>query len=85
MGYTKREMYIQFLTRIHCEIPQVVLANFSKLKNLQAPMFSGFPIFFERSSKNYLLHQRILLTMLRGNFQLVFLLEFDKKERFELH
>jgi hypothetical protein len=28
MGYTKREMYVQFLTRIHCEIPQVVVSNF---------------------------------------------------------
>ncbi len=28
MGYTKREIYIQFLTRIYCEIPSCVLANF---------------------------------------------------------
>ena len=31
MGYTKREMYIQFLTRIHCEIPQVVGGNIFKI------------------------------------------------------
>jgi hypothetical protein len=30
MGYTKREMYIQFLTRINCEIPNVVGGNFLK-------------------------------------------------------
>ena len=42
MGYAKREIYIQFLTRIYCEINGCMLANFSKLKNLQAPRFSGF-------------------------------------------
>ncbi len=46
MGYTKRELYIQFLTRIHFEIPDVLIANFSTLKNLQAPRFSDFRAFF---------------------------------------
>ena len=39
MGYTKRELYIQFLTRIYFEINGCVLADFSKLKNLQALKF----------------------------------------------
>jgi hypothetical protein len=51
MGYTKREMYVQFLTRIYCEIPQVVLANFSTLKNLQAPMFSDFRSVFSSEAR----------------------------------
>lgn len=42
MGYAKREVYIQFLTRIYHEIPSSVLADFSKLKNLQAPKFRDF-------------------------------------------
>lgn len=46
MGYTKRELYIQFLTRIHFEIPGVLIGNFSTLKNLQAPRFSDFRAFF---------------------------------------
>ncbi|MCL2651246.1 MAG: hypothetical protein FWD60_09530, partial [Candidatus Azobacteroides sp.] len=46
MGYTKREIYIQFLTRIYCEIPSCTLANFSTLKNLQAPRFQDFRRFF---------------------------------------
>lgn len=37
MGYAKREMYIQFLTRMYKEIPSCRIAVFSKLKNLQAP------------------------------------------------
>ena len=41
MGYTKREMYIQFLTRIYFEIPDVVLANFSTLKMHIVLIFGG--------------------------------------------
>ena len=37
MGYAKREIYIQFFIRIIKEIPNAVLASFSKLKHLQAP------------------------------------------------
>lgn len=42
MGYAKRELYIQFLTRIYREIPGAIIADFSKLKNLQAPKFADF-------------------------------------------
>lgn len=47
MGYTKRELYIQFLTRIYLEINGCWLADFSKLKNLQAPKFVDFRNFFK--------------------------------------
>ena len=47
MGYTKREIYIQFLTRIYLEINGCMLADFSKLKNLQAPKFAEFRAFFK--------------------------------------
>src|SRR5215469_2631455 len=47
MGYTKRELYIQFLTRIYQEIPGCIIGEFSKLKALQAPRFSDFRIFFK--------------------------------------
>lgn len=46
MGYTKREIYIQFLTRIYFEIVDCIIADFSKLKNLQAPRFFDFRKFF---------------------------------------
>jgi len=42
MGYTKREVYIQFLTRIYQEIPDCKIGEFSKLKALQAPRFISF-------------------------------------------
>ncbi len=42
MGYTKRELYIQFKTRIYFEINGCILAEFSTLKSLQAPKFVEF-------------------------------------------
>lgn len=49
MGYAKREIYIQFFTRIAKEIPDCTLAAFSKLKTLQAPKFIGFREIFRAS------------------------------------
>ena len=42
MGYGKRELFIQFLTRIDAEISGCVVGQFSKLKHLQAPKFNEF-------------------------------------------
>ena len=42
MGEASSELFAQFLMRIYQEIPNCQLANFSKLKNLQAPNFSDF-------------------------------------------
>ena len=72
MGYTKREMYIQFLTRIHCEIPQVVLANFSKLKNLQAPKYSDFRAFFRAKLEKIFLTPADTFDNVRGQFPIGF-------------
>ena len=46
MGYSKREIYIQFLTLVYKEFQGVKLANFSKLKHLQAPRFINLRNFF---------------------------------------
>lgn len=42
MGLACRELFAQFFTRIYDEIPTAVLAEFSKLKILQAPNFRDF-------------------------------------------
>ncbi len=39
MGYGKRELFVQFLTRINEELRGCILGEFSKLKILQAPKF----------------------------------------------
>ena len=84
MGYTKREMYVQFLTRIYCEIPQVVLANFSKLKNLQAPMYSDFRSFFRAKLENFFLAPADTFDNVKGQFPIGFFIwNTDKKEEFK--
>lgn len=42
LGGATNELYAQFLIRVYQEIPSSVLANFSTLKNLQAPNFRDF-------------------------------------------
>ena len=84
MGYSRREMYVQFLTRIYCEIPQVVLANFSTLKNLQAPMFSDFRAFFRAKIEKLFLTPADTFDNVKGQFPIGFFIwNTDKKEVFE--
>ncbi|MFY7740707.1 MAG: hypothetical protein ACOVQC_09335 [Flavobacterium sp.] len=83
MGYTKREMYIQFFTRIHCEIPGIVLANFSKLKNLQAPKFSEFRDFFQAKLEKLFITPADTFDNVKGQFPIGFFIwDLNKKERF---
>ncbi|KAB1153755.1 hypothetical protein [Flavobacterium luteum] len=83
MGYTKREMYIQFFTRIHCEIPGIVLANFSTLKNLQAPKFSEFRDFFQAKLEKLFITPADTFDNVKGQFPIGFFIwNLNKKERF---
>lgn len=80
MGYTKREMYIQFLTRIYFEIPDVVLANFSKLKNLQAPRFIDFRRFYRAKLEKLFLTPAKTFDNVKGTFPIGFFIWDTKKE-----
>jgi len=80
MGYTKREMYIQFLTRIYFEMPQVVLANFSKLKNLQAPRFKDFRRFYRAKLEKVFLTPAKTFDNVKGKFPIGFFIWDTKKE-----
>jgi hypothetical protein len=83
MGYTKREMYIQFFTRIHCEIPGVVLANFSTLKNLQAPKFSEFRAYFQAKLEKLFLTPADTFDNVKGQFPIGFFIwNTSKNEKF---
>lgn len=42
VGFARREVFIQFLLRIQAEIPNAVVAMFSKLKYVNAPNFDDF-------------------------------------------
>lgn len=84
MGYTKREMYIQFLTRIYCEMPQVIIANFAKLKNLQAPKFSEFRAFFQAKLEKLFLTPADTFDNVKGQFPIGFFIwDSNKKEVFQ--
>jgi len=84
MGYTKRELYIQFLTRIYCEISGCMLADFSKLKNLQAPKFLEFRAFFKAKLLKCFLVPANTFDNVKGNFPIGFKIwDTDKNEAFE--
>lgn len=72
MGYGKREMYIQFMTRIYNEIPTSVLANFSKLKNLQAPKFNVFRSHFRAKLGRFFLVPGNTFDNVDGDFPIAF-------------
>lgn len=72
MGYAKRELYIQFLTRIYREIPGAVIADFSKLKNLQAPKFSDFRAMFQATPKAMFIVPANTFDNVKGDFPIGF-------------
>lgn len=83
MGYTKREIYIQFHTRIFFEINGCVLADFSKLKNLQAPKFVEFRNFFDAKLEKCFLVPADTFDNVKGSFPIGFKIwNTDKKEIF---
>lgn len=55
IGTAANELFAQFFIRIYCELPGVVLAEFSKLKILQAPYFEKFRKAFQAQlGRNFL-------------------------------
>jgi len=72
IGIGGRELFIQFLTRINAEIPNTVLANFSKLKNLQAPNFSDFRSIFRAKLENLFVVPADSFDNVKGKFPIGF-------------
>lgn len=64
-----RELFAQFLVRIYFEIPNCLIAEFSKLKILQSSHFLDFRKHFEPLSKKFLLYLLILLITSKVNSQ----------------
>ena len=55
IGIAGRELFAQFFIRIYCELPSTVLAEFSKLKVLQAPNFAKFrQVFHAKLSRSFI-------------------------------
>ena len=79
MGYAKRELYIQFLTRIYEEISDCYIANFSTLKNLQGPRFKVFRQFFEPKIERIFVVPADTFDNVKGKFPIGFQIWNTKK------
>ena len=80
LGKASRELYAQFFIRIYTEIPSAKLANFSKLKNLQAPNFSGFRNVFRAKLEKIFLVPADTFDNVEGAFPIGFMVWDCAKE-----
>lgn len=72
IGIAGRELFALFLIRIYNEIPSSVLANFSKLKNLQAPNFREFRTSFRAKLRRIFLVPANTFDNVKGQFPIGF-------------
>ncbi len=83
LGYSKRELYIQFLYRIYKHIPGAIIADFSTLKNLQAPKFTDFRSVFEISPISMFMVPAYIFDNVDGEFPIGFKIwDTSVKKRF---
>ena len=72
IGIAGRELYVQFLTRIYCEIPDATVAQFSTLKTLQAPNFQEFRTLFKAKLKSLFVVPASTFDNVKGKFPIGF-------------
>ncbi len=72
IGLAGRELFAQFFIRIYCEIPGCVLAEFSKLKILQAPNFKDFRNVFQAKLCSLFLVPADTFDNVKGQFPIGF-------------
>lgn len=72
IGIAGRELYVQFLTRIYCEIPGATIAQFSTLKTLQAPNFKEFRSLFRAKLKSLFVVPASTFDNVKGKFPIGF-------------
>jgi len=72
IGKAGNELFAQFLIRIYREIPGCVIANFSKLKPLQAPNFSKFRKNFRAGLEKLFLMPANTFDNVKGKFPIGF-------------
>ena len=83
MGYAKREIYIQFLTRIYYEIPDCKIAHFSTLKNLLSSRFHSVRQLFRAKLKKVFLIPSYTFDNVNGSFPISFQIwDTSKKVKF---
>lgn len=83
IGIAGRELFAQFFVRVYHEIPNSVLAEFSKLKILQAPNFQNFRKIFRASLGRNFVVPAYTFDNVRGKFPIGFFIwHLDGKEVF---
>lgn len=83
IGAASNELFAQFFIRVYHEIPSCLLAEFSKLKILQAPNFADFREIFQAKLESLFLVPADTFDNVRGNFPIGFFIwNTNKKEIF---
>lgn len=82
IGIAGRELFIQFLTRIYGEIPGCKIAQFSKLKALQAPNFKQFRQYFKTDLRKLFITPANTFDNVSGQFPIGFFI-WDTSSRKE--
>ncbi len=72
VGKAVQELFAQFFIRIYQEIPGATLAEFSKLKILQAPNFADFRKVFRAKLENFFLVPANTFDNVKGQFPIGF-------------
>jgi hypothetical protein len=72
IGIAGREVFAQFFIRIYQEIPDCILAEFSKLKMLQAPNFEAFRKVFQAKIEKSFLVKANTFDNVKGRFPIGF-------------
>ncbi len=81
LGQGNAELFAQFLTRIYFEIPDCLIANFSKLKIISGPHFIDFRNFFKATFKKGFIMPANSFDNVKGKFPIGFMIwnTFEKK------
>jgi 16S rRNA G966 N2-methylase RsmD len=72
--FAKRELFVQFLIRIYKEIPDCVIAHFSKLKILNAPYFRHFRDTFQAKLEKLFIVPADTFDNVKGRFPIGFMI-----------
>ena len=79
-----RELFVQFLTRIYCEISTCKIAHFSTLKILQSPYFSDFRKMFRAKLEKVFVVPANTFENVKGRFPIGFFIwDTEKQEKQE--
>jgi hypothetical protein len=83
-NYAQRELFVQFLIRAYFELQGCILAEFSKIKILQAPYFSDFRNVFQAKLCKMFVVPANTFDNVKGQFPIGFLIwDTSQKETFK--